>query len=139
MTMPWLYRLFLLLYPREHRDQFGAEMLWVFTESAAERRGLDRIRFTAAECAGLALGAWEVSAMRERLFPDLLAITLAALLYDALLTGSSWMIASVHAYTEGRDGPPVLMLAIYGAVVVLCLIPVIMLVSLRVARARRPC
>ena len=137
--MRWLYQLFLRLYPREHREQFGAEMLWVFTESAAERRGLDLVRFTIAECAGAALGAWELSAVRERLFQDLLAITIAALLYDAVLTGAHWTVSSVHAFAEGRNGPPALMLAIYGAVTVLCLIPVILLASMRVARRRRPC
>src|SRR5690349_1186164 len=109
-----LFRLFLRLYPRDYRDEFGAEMLWVFTESAAGRRGLDLVRFTAAECAGLALGAWQTSAVRERLFPDLLAVALAALLYDAFLTGAHWTVSSVYAFAEGRDGPAVLMLAIYG-------------------------
>ena len=33
-----LYQMLLRLYPREHRAEFGDEMLCVFAQAAAERR-----------------------------------------------------------------------------------------------------
>jgi len=54
----WLWRVFLRLYPREHREQFGAEMTAVFAAAANERRGWrERLWFCAREFAGLISGA----------------------------------------------------------------------------------
>jgi len=58
------YRFCLLLYPREHRDQFAEEMTHVFEEAFAEGRAQGRawyVRFGFAEITGLiggAAGAW---------------------------------------------------------------------------------
>jgi len=58
MTVNWLWRAFLRLYPREHREQFGAEMTSVFASAANERRGwLKRVWFCVREIAGLIWGA----------------------------------------------------------------------------------
>jgi hypothetical protein len=56
------YRFCLLLYPRQHRDQFAEEMLDVFDEASAERREPGwtwSVRFAFAEVAGLVAGAAE--------------------------------------------------------------------------------
>jgi hypothetical protein len=58
------YAFFLLLYPREHRNQFAEEMTRVFEEASAERRALGwswYVRFILWEMSGLiagAVGAW---------------------------------------------------------------------------------
>jgi hypothetical protein len=58
------FKFLLLLYPREHRDQFAEEMTRVFEEGSAERRALGwawYVRFTLSEMCGLiagAAGAW---------------------------------------------------------------------------------
>jgi hypothetical protein len=58
------YRFCLLLYPRQHRDQFAEEMLSVFEEAGNERHYQGwawYIRFACAEFNGLiagAAGAW---------------------------------------------------------------------------------
>jgi len=58
MTMSWLWGAFLRLYPREHREQFGAEMRAVFEAASKERRGWrERLWFDAREIAGLMSGA----------------------------------------------------------------------------------
>jgi len=54
------YRFCLLLYPRQHRDQFAEEMLSVFEEAFDERRAQGwswSVRFAFAELAGLIAGA----------------------------------------------------------------------------------
>ncbi len=56
------YRFCLLLYPRQHRDQFAEEMLDVFDEASAERRQHGwswSLRFALAEVAGVVMGAAE--------------------------------------------------------------------------------
>jgi hypothetical protein len=56
------YRFCLLLYPRQHRDQFAEEMLSVFDEASAERREHRwtwYLRFAFAEVTGLVAGAAE--------------------------------------------------------------------------------
>jgi hypothetical protein len=58
------YRFCLLLYPREHRDQFAEEMIQVFEEASAESRAQGwawYVRLAFAEITGLmggAAGAW---------------------------------------------------------------------------------
>jgi hypothetical protein len=58
------YRLFLLLYPPGHRDQFASEMIGVFEEACSERRNQGwawQVRFAFTEVSGLiggAAGAW---------------------------------------------------------------------------------
>ena len=39
MDLTRIYRLLLGLYPRDQREQFGAEMEAVFRQAAGERRG----------------------------------------------------------------------------------------------------
>ena len=54
------YKFLLMLYPREHRDQFAEEMIRVFEEASAERRSRGRawyVRFAFAEMNGLIAGA----------------------------------------------------------------------------------
>ncbi len=54
------YRFCLLLYPRQHRDRFGEEMLGVFEEAFAgrrEHRWTWSVRFAFAEVAGVVAGA----------------------------------------------------------------------------------
>jgi hypothetical protein len=56
------YRFCLLLYPRQHRDQFAEEMLSVFDEASAECREHGwawSVRFAFAEVAGVVIGAAE--------------------------------------------------------------------------------
>jgi len=56
------YRFCLLLYPRQHRDQFAEEMLSVFDEAFADCREHGwtwSIRFAFAEVAGVVMGAAE--------------------------------------------------------------------------------
>ena len=60
-----VYRTLLRLYPAEHRQMFGGEMLMVLAEEvsgASNRRVMARIRIFAREASGLLLGA-----ARERL------------------------------------------------------------------------
>jgi hypothetical protein len=59
MFGPGLYRKLLRLYPVEHRQVFGKEMLAVLTEGRemADRRILARAQLLARESAGLVLGA----------------------------------------------------------------------------------
>jgi hypothetical protein len=50
------------LYPRQHRDRFADEMLGVFDEASADRRGHRwtwYVRFAFSEVAGLVAGAAE--------------------------------------------------------------------------------
>ena len=57
-----VYRFCLLLYPRQHRNQFAEEMLGVFDEASAERREHGwswSVRFALAEVAGVVMGAAE--------------------------------------------------------------------------------
>ena len=62
--MKQAYKFLLLLYPREHRDQFAEEMTRVFEEARNERHYHGwawYIRFTLSEMSGLiagAAGAW---------------------------------------------------------------------------------
>jgi hypothetical protein len=54
------YRFCLLLYPRQHRDQFADEMLNVFQEASAEGRDHGwtwYVRFAFSEVGGLVAGA----------------------------------------------------------------------------------
>ena len=54
------YSFLLLLYPREHRDQFAEEMISVFEEARSECRHQGwawYVRFSLAEIAGLIAGA----------------------------------------------------------------------------------
>jgi len=56
------YRFCILLYPRQHRDQFAEEMLGVFDEAFGERRERRwtwSVRFAFAEITGLLAGAAE--------------------------------------------------------------------------------
>jgi hypothetical protein len=55
--MKRLYRSLLLLYPKEYRAIFAAEMQASFERGFAEQRGLALARFTIAEIAGLLKGA----------------------------------------------------------------------------------
>jgi len=58
MIMNRLWRSFLKLYPRQHRERFAAEMTAVFAAAWNERRGrLGRLWFSAREIAGLISGA----------------------------------------------------------------------------------
>lgn len=62
------YSMGLVLYPADFRAQFGAEMVTVFEQAAAQRRGRGRtcvLLFFVKEMLGLLTGA-----ARERLFPD---------------------------------------------------------------------
>ena len=55
-----VYRTLLRLYPAEHRQMFGGEMLMVLAEEvsgASNRRVMARIRIFAREASGLLLGA----------------------------------------------------------------------------------
>jgi hypothetical protein len=55
-----VYRTLLHLYPAEHRQMFGVEMLTVLAEEgcgASNRRGMARIRLFAREASGLLVGA----------------------------------------------------------------------------------
>ena len=54
------YKFLLLLYPREHRDRFAAEMTGVFEEACADRRARGwgwYVRFAFGEVNGLVAGA----------------------------------------------------------------------------------
>lgn len=56
-----VYRNLLRLYPAEHREQFGEEMLAVLVQERAENvkhRPMDRARLVMRETAGLLLGAF---------------------------------------------------------------------------------
>jgi len=56
--MSWLWGVFLRIYPRSHREEFGAEMKSVFESAAREQRGwFARARFWAREIGGLLSGA----------------------------------------------------------------------------------
>lgn len=66
MIVSWLWRVFLKLYPREHREQFGAEMRAVFEEASNERREwLERMHFCLREIAGLMWGAMKEHFRRD--------------------------------------------------------------------------
>jgi hypothetical protein len=60
MKLTRIYRLLLRLYPKDHREQFGAEMESVFEEAAEEWRGRGptvHAAFRIREFAGLLAGA----------------------------------------------------------------------------------
>jgi len=66
------YQFFLLLYPREHRDQFADEMMRVFEEVSAERRAQGTgwfVRFAFGEMQGLIAGAAGAWIDRDRAHP----------------------------------------------------------------------
>lgn len=66
MLLRRAYSMGLALYPADFRAQFGAEMVTVFEQAAAQRRGRTRVLlFFVKEMLGLLSGA-----ARERLFHD---------------------------------------------------------------------
>ena len=68
MLLRRAYSMGLILYPTDFRAQFGAEMVAVFEQAAAQRRGRGRVcvlLFFVKEMLGLVAGA-----ARERVFHD---------------------------------------------------------------------
>ena len=68
MLLRWAYSMGLMLYPADFRAQFGAEMVTVFEQAAAQRRERGSacvLLFFVREMFGLLAGA-----ARERLFRD---------------------------------------------------------------------
>jgi len=93
------YQFLLLLYPREHRDQFAEEMIRVFEEASAERRARGRawyVRFAFAEMNGLIAGAADAWFDRKHA-PSALEQTLPGELAEAQRLVDMNIAGMVHA------------------------------------------
>ena len=138
-----LYQMLLRLYPREHRAQFGDEMLCVFAQAAGGRRtqGWSACaRFLFRESIGALGGACAEWLRRTSLAPPLGAIVLAAALHSAFYTASSKVSRAVSAAAQRSDIPltdpraAALMMDLLGVISLLCLLPLFFLLRIRLIR-----
>ena len=138
-----LYQMLLRLYPREHRAEFGDEMLCVFAQAAAERRTRGWFacaRFLFRESTGALGGACAEWLRRTSLAPPLGAIVLAAALHSAFYTASSKVSRAVSAAAQRSDIPltdpraAALMMDLLGVISLLCLLPLFFLLRIRLIR-----
>jgi hypothetical protein len=138
------YRLLLRLYPHEHRLQFAEEMFAVFTRVAEERRAQGWFAyacFAVSECIGLlgdACGEWPKC---MSFAPALGGIAAAAVLHTAFYAVTRKILhgisASVCILPPADPRAAGLTLAIFGMAIPLCLLPVLVLLSMRLnARGR---
>jgi hypothetical protein len=91
----------LLLYPRDYRATFAAEMAATFEEAAAERRGLGKVafaRFFLAELIGLARGA-----VAERMAKLAADVYRSANLAGRFFLPAEWLANLVYT-AYGSDG-----------------------------------
>jgi hypothetical protein len=94
------YRFCLLLYPRQHRDQFGEEMLSVFEEACAggrEHRWTWYVRFAFSEVGGLVAGAADAWLDRRSEFEPPAASALPSELIEAQHRVDLHIAGMVHA------------------------------------------
>jgi hypothetical protein len=141
-----LYQMLLRLYPREHRAEFGDEMLSVFAQAAADRRTQGWfvcVRFLFYESSGALVSACAEWLRRTRLLPPLGAIVLAATLHTVFYTASSKVSRTVSAVAQ-RSGIPLaepraaaLLMGLLGVISLLCLLPLFFLLSIRLMRRSR--
>jgi hypothetical protein len=140
------YRLLLQLYPREHRLQFAEEMLAVFTLVAEERRAQGSIaylRFVMNECFGLLRGACVEWLKRISLAPVLGGIVVAAILHAGFYVAAWKCMHTVRVFVDRSAIAPAdpraagLTLAILSVAILLCLLPIVVLLSLRLTLRRR--
>ena len=141
-----LYQMLLRLYPREHRAQFGDEMLCVFAQAASERRAqgwFTCARFLFHESVGAMGGACAEWLRRTSLAPPLGAIVLASALHSAFYTASSKVLRTVSAAAKRSDIPladpraAALIVGLLGVISLLCLLPLFFLLSIRLIRRSR--
>ena len=144
--MERIYRTLLRLYPREHRLEFGGEMLAVFTRIAGERRAQGQMvysRFLAAEFLGLLGGVCAEWFRRISFAPAIAAIALAALLHGAFYAATSVLLRRVAAAADRSAvsvaDPRVAGLAVglLGVLILVCLMPLFFLLSRRLMYRRR--
>ncbi len=144
--MHWIYRILLRLYPREHRMEFGGEMLDVFTRIAEERRLGGRLgysRFLAAEFIGLMGAAFAEWLRRVNFAPTLGGIAVAAVLHAGFYGLTSSVLRRVAAAAERTTVPSAdplaasLAVGLLGVVILLCLLPLFFLLSMRLTYRRR--
>jgi hypothetical protein len=137
------YRILLRLYSREYQIQFTDEMVDVFTERAIELRGQGRLaytRFLVHECIGILTGALTDQSRRVSITPAVGGIGLAALLHVALYAGAVALLPEI----TGAVGNPsasakdperaVLLDGVCAFTTVLCLLPLLLLLSMRLIR-----
>jgi len=127
-----LYRLLLRLYPRHIRDEFGDEMLAVFSAAAHDGGGL---WFLLRECLGAVHGAARERTFAPALGPAIAGVAIAAALHWMLY---SWLGRLLSTAATRLSGPlvheDVLELAVMGLFALLFLIPLIVLLGREIQR-----
>ncbi len=141
-----VYRMLLQLYPHEHRLQFGEEMFAVFIRVADERRAqgwVTYLRFVVTECIGLLSGACGEWPRRISLAPALGGIAVAAVLHAGFYAAVWKCLRGIGAIVDRTAIPsadpraPALTLAMLSVTILLCLLPVVVLLSIRLTPRQR--
>ena len=144
--MSRVYRMLLRLYRREYEVEFAQEMLAVFLQRASDRRSegsFAYMRFLFRECCGVFFDAIRQQSVWVRVTPPLGGAAVAVVLCAALSTATE---AVRHELTFGIGKAPVLTedpraavfaVSVGALTTLLCLLPVLLLLSMRLLRRHR--
>jgi hypothetical protein len=140
------YRILLRFYPREHQHLFAEEMFSIFMQTAAESRAEGWRRyacFLIRECKGLLRGAWNERTDNQSVTPFLggtvLAVLLQTAFYWAILNVLRGFTAAVEQVNLNPGDPLTasFTLGLWSVAVVICLLPLVLLLSIRLMQRRR--
>jgi hypothetical protein len=147
------YRMLLRVYPSDYQGEFAEEMAAVFRQAEMARRGEGRFaytRFLLNELIGVLPGAVKEHVKQHlrqqskglRVTPAVGGIALAALLHIALYSGAVAALREIAAAAKAGisiEDPraAVLMVGVCAFTTLLCLLPLLLLLSMRLVRRQR--
>lgn len=140
------YRILLRLYPRDYQVEFAEEMVAVFQRRAIERRSEGRfayLQFLVHECSGVLCNAVQQQSPLLRVTPPVGGAALAAVLHIALYTGAVAVLHKISGEVQNAaganedPGAAVFAVAVVAVTTLLCLVPLLLLLSMRLLRRHR--
>lgn len=101
--MPFPQWLLLQIYPRQYRDELGAEMIAVFLERLGERKpGGRKLFFLLQEVSAMLYQGLRIRIVEWEGWPVLGGLTLATLLHAAMYWQTAEILAGIHAAARAQ-------------------------------------